>query len=51
MTIFWVTMVPMAWYFGWIYSVAFIAGASIYANAVSHLSAWRSDVPTEKDER
>lgn len=44
LTILWLAMVPIAYYLGWIYSVAFISLASIYANFASHLAAWRSDV-------
>jgi len=38
-------MLPIAIVTDWIYSVAFISAASIYANFVSHLSAQRADVP------
>lgn len=43
LTFVWVAMVPVAFYTGWIYSLAFISAASIYANAASHLAAWRAD--------
>lgn len=45
LTVVWVAMVPVAIITHWIYSVAFIAACSIYANAASHLAAWRADVP------
>ena len=42
-------MLPIAYMTGWIYSIVFISLVSIYANFVSHLSAWRADVPIEED--
>lgn len=47
LTMVWLAMCPIALATGWIYSVAFVSLVSIYANAVSHLAAWRADVPTE----
>jgi hypothetical protein len=41
----WAVMIPVSILTGWIYSIAFIAAASIYANFISHLAAWRADVP------
>lgn len=38
----WFFMLPTAVITGWIYSVAFISAVSIYANFVSHLSAWQA---------
>lgn len=43
--ILWGGTLPVAIVTDWIYSVAFISAASIYANFVSHLSAQRADVP------
>jgi len=40
-------MVPLAIVTGWIESLVFISAASIYANAASHLAAWRADVPDD----
>jgi hypothetical protein len=39
----WAVMVPVAILTGWIYSIAFIAACSIYANAASHVAGWRAD--------
>jgi hypothetical protein len=36
-------MIPVAYITGWLYSLAFISAASIYANAASHLAAWLAD--------
>lgn len=47
LTIAWVAMVPIALVTGWIESLIFISAASIYANAASHLAAWRADVPDD----
>lgn len=43
----WLAMIPVAVVTGWVYSIAFISAASIYANVASHLAAWRADVPDE----
>lgn len=45
----WALMVPVAVSTGWIYSIAFISAASIYANFISHIAAWRADVPNQED--
>jgi hypothetical protein len=49
LTVVWLGMIPVAIATGWIYSIAFISAASIYANVASHLAAWRADVPIEDD--
>jgi len=49
LAIAWAAMIPISVMTGWIYSIAFIAAASIYANFISHLAAWRADVPNIKD--
>lgn len=41
----WALMVPIAVVTDWIYSIAFVSAASIYANFVTHLAAQRADVP------
>jgi hypothetical protein len=47
--VIWLAIIPLSIYFGWIYSVAFISFASIYANMVSHWAAWRADDDPELD--
>jgi hypothetical protein len=42
MTVFWIVMVPLAIYTGWVSSVIFISMISIYALAIGHFSSWRS---------
>ena len=48
LAIAWAAMIPVSIVTGWIYSIAFIAAASIYANFISHLAAWRADVPNSR---
>jgi hypothetical protein len=45
LAITWGVLIPIAVATGWIYSLAFISAASIYANVASHIAAWRADVP------
>jgi hypothetical protein len=40
----WTVTIPIAYFAGWIYSVAFVAVCSLYANVASDVAAWRSDV-------
>jgi hypothetical protein len=47
LAIAWGALIPIAIATGWIYSLAFISAASIYANVASHIAAWRADVPSE----
>lgn len=41
----WALMVPISLITGWVYSLAFVSLASIYANAATHLAGWRADEP------
>jgi hypothetical protein len=49
LAIVWAVMIPVSLLTGWIYSIPFIAAASIYANFITHVSAWRADVPTAQE--
>jgi hypothetical protein len=49
LAIAWGALIPIAVAAGWIYSIAFISAASIYANVASHVAAWRADVPTNDE--
>lgn len=49
LAIAWAVMVPISFATGWVYSVAFVSLASLYANAATHLAGWRADVPTGSD--
>jgi hypothetical protein len=48
LAIAWAIIIPVAVATGWIYSLAFISAASIYANVASHIAAWRADVPNRR---
>lgn len=48
LAIAWLIMVPVSIVTGWLYSLAFISAVSIYANFVSHVAAWRADVPDDE---
>jgi hypothetical protein len=39
----WVGVIPVSYYMGWVYSVAFVAVCSLYANVASDFAAWRAD--------
>lgn len=39
----WAVALPLAYVYGWIYSVAFVSLCSIYANIASDFAAWRAD--------
>lgn len=47
LSVAWAVMVPVSYFTGWVYSIAFVSLASIYANAATHLAAWRADVPDD----
>jgi hypothetical protein len=36
-------MIPISFFAGWIYSVAFVSVCSLYANAASDWAAYRAD--------
>jgi len=48
LSVAWAAMIPVSVMTGWIYSIALIAAASIYASFVSHLGAWRAAVPNRQ---
>ena len=39
----WLAIIPVAYWFGWIASVAFVSVCSLYANVASDFAAWRAD--------
>jgi hypothetical protein len=47
MVFLWIFMIPLSIFTGWIYSVAFVAAISLYANVASHWAAYRA-ARTEK---
>ena len=42
LTIAWTLCIPLAFFTGWIYSLAFISAISIYANVAGHFSAYQA---------
>lgn len=40
---FWIALIGPSVIIGWVYSVAFVAACSIYANAASDFASWRAD--------
>lgn len=46
----WVAVIPISYFYGWIYSVAFVSVCSLYANAASDTAAWRSDVNPNQEQ-
>lgn len=52
MTVFWIFMIPVSVATGWISSVVFVSGLSLWALVSGHLSAWqaaRVEVRQEED--
>lgn len=45
--VFWIVVTGLAFFFGWIFSVAFVAVCSLYANTASDFAAFRADRNTE----
>lgn len=41
--VFWSVVAILAYVYGWLESVAFVAVASLYANIASDFAAWRAD--------
>lgn len=41
--VMWLGVIPVAYYFGWLASVVFVSGCSIYANAASDFASYRAD--------
>lgn len=50
LVIVWLTMIPLSIVTGWIYSVAFVAAISLYANVASHWAAYRAQRTEKKQE-
>lgn len=42
-SIFWVILIFPSYFLGWVYSVAFVAVCSLYANVASDFAAYRAD--------
>lgn len=53
MTVFWIVMVPVSVFAGWVNSVQYVSALSIYALITGHLSTWqaaRVEVRQEQEE-
>jgi hypothetical protein len=48
--IIWTGVIPVAYFWGWVASVTFVAVCSLYANVASDVAAWRSDVNPQLDD-
>lgn len=46
----WAAVVPVAHVVGLIHNLTFISDISLYAIIVSHIAAWRADVPDTQEE-
>ena len=42
LTVFWITMIPVSIFTGWINSVAYISALSLWALVSGHWSAWQA---------
>lgn len=54
LAIFWIIMIPVSLYFGWLQSVTFVSALSLWALVSGHWSAWqasRVEVEQQKEER
>jgi hypothetical protein len=40
LTLFWIVMIPISIFTGWIYSVAYVSALSLWALVSGHWSAW-----------
>lgn len=56
LTIFWIVMIPVALWLGWLQSVAFVSALSLWALVSGHWSAWQAarvevkqDIEEKKD--
>jgi hypothetical protein len=42
LTMFWLTMIPVSLYFGWVKSVVYVSALSLWALVSGHWSAWQA---------
>lgn len=42
LTIFWIALIPVAFFFGWLESVTFVSALSLWALVSGHWSAWQA---------
>jgi hypothetical protein len=48
--VMWLGIIPVSYFLGWVYSVAFVAACSLYANAASDVASWRSDTNPQREQ-
>ena len=41
-TVFWIIMIPVSMFFGWLSSVEYVSALSLWALVSGHLSAWQA---------
>lgn len=52
LAVFWICMIPISYFLGWLNSVTYVSGLSLWALVSGHWSAWqaaRVEVHQEKD--
>ena len=42
LTIFWIAMIPLSAFLGWLHSVAYVSALSLWALVSGHWSAWQA---------
>jgi len=51
LTIFWIAMIPLSAFLGWLHSVAYVSALSLWALVSGHWSAWQAARVEVKQER
>lgn len=52
LTLFWIAMIPVSYFMGWLSSVVYVSALSLWALVASHWSGWQSarvEVAQQKD--
>lgn len=49
-TIFWIVLIPIAYFTGWLESVTFVSALSLWALVASHWAAWQASRVEEKED-
>lgn len=52
LTLFWIAMIPVSYFLGWLSSVVYVSALSLWALVASHWSGWQSarvEVAQQKD--
>ena len=50
-TIFWIVMIPISLFLGWLESVTYVSALSLWALVASHWAAWQASRVEEKEEK